>query len=106
VYRASGRDLHQALALGSAEISLESDLALNVIDEPELRLTVSTVERVDSMMPESDLDATELPILAPRVEEQRDRGAASQCRKQEIVRRGTFVGSTILPRLVGHEGML
>src|SRR2546422_3477609 len=105
MHRTAVRDFQEFGPLLLDKLSLEDDLALDVVEHPLLRLTFSAIFRVDSRVAQAHRHADERPPVPSRIQRDGHRHSRAETREHEVVGVGPGVGSASADRLIRDEMM-
>lgn len=90
-------------ALVVGELTLELNLALNVVQLAGPRFAVGAVLGVNAPMAQPDRGLTQPPALAVGVHAYRDGGAGAKTGQEQVVGGGATVGAADGGRLIGGQ---
>ena len=96
-------DFEKALFLVVIERAHDLDVALDLIDQPRLRLAIGAVLGVHPVMAQSNRYLLQWPLLSLRVHVERHGGASAEGRQQKVVGVGSPVAASHAARFVGEE---
>lgn len=102
--RAAFGNVHEPGALFLGEVTIELQLALNVVQLPDAGFAVRAVFGVDALMTHPYRDVAQRPAFALGVHADRHRGAGAEGRQEQVIRCGAAAGTADVGRLVGGAG--